>query len=121
VTKVKGPRSVTVKVQPHGPYWHRHIEQLRPRYPEDDDPWDISLPEVPQMTHTASKPEVSPKADVGSNRTEPVVTSPKKTSGTESTAQKGRRNPRLPIGDEYGPGQVRKSDRVRRPAVNPFR
>ena len=41
VTKVHGSRSVYVRVCPIGPVWHRHIEQLRPRYgvKEDLDLW----------------------------------------------------------------------------------
>ena len=32
ITKVHGSRSVYVRVCPRGPVWHRHIQQLRPRY-----------------------------------------------------------------------------------------
>ena len=41
--KHKGSRSFNVRVQPKGPAWRRHIEQLQPRYAsvEDEDPGDL--------------------------------------------------------------------------------
>ena len=50
VIKVHGSRSVYVRVCPRGPVWHRHIEQLRPRYrvAEDLDPGQASELRVPQ-------------------------------------------------------------------------
>ena len=51
-TKVFGPRSAQVRVHPKGPIWHRHIEQLRPRYhsTEDEEPGDapyiLGLPSI---------------------------------------------------------------------------
>uniref|UniRef100_A0A5S6R4H4 RNA-directed DNA polymerase n=1 Tax=Trichuris muris TaxID=70415 RepID=A0A5S6R4H4_TRIMR len=37
VTKVFGTRSVQVRVVPRGPSWKRHVEQLLPRYGQEED------------------------------------------------------------------------------------
>eukprot|EP00731_Ephydatia_muelleri_P005173 Em0002g1349a len=46
VTKVFGPRSVNVRVFPHGATWRRHVEQLQYHYGslEDSDPGELPAP-----------------------------------------------------------------------------
>jgi len=88
VIKVFGSRSVNVKVHPRGPVWRRHIEQLQPRYGQEQDT------EIPEAT---IEPAVQPDS------TPPLPVSP----------PKPRRNPRLPDGNEYGPHNPRRSQRLK--------
>ena len=68
ITKVHGSRSVYVWVFPRGPVWHRHIEQLRPRYgvEQDLDPGQASDSIVPQENLGSGK---TPK-ELGDSRVE---------------------------------------------------
>eukprot|EP00731_Ephydatia_muelleri_P006745 Em0003g993a len=56
VTKKFGTRSVSVRVVPRGGTWRRHIEQLRPRYVDQDDtdpgemPIQASAPDLSVLT-----------------------------------------------------------------------
>ncbi len=99
VTKVYGARSVNVKVVPRGPTWRRHVEQLQPRYPTDD---DANPGEEPQMATKVPPPVAVPLHDVP-----PPVPA--------TTQRRPRRNPRLPDGDEYGAHNPRRSRRNKLP------
>lgn len=93
VTKVHGPRRVTVKVLPRGPTWTRHIDQLRPRYgPEED-----AEPGEEPSLGAASEGQVDP-------------------ASPEQRAEQSqkKRNPRLPTGNEFGPDNPRRSERLRK-------
>ena len=97
VTKVHGTRSVNVRVIPRGPTWRRHLDQLRPRYgsDQDDDPCEIPT-------------------SVLSTETLPAGTD----HASSSSSMNQRNNPRLPIGDEYGRYNPRRSARTKRPPKN---
>ena len=84
VTKVHGSRSMDVRVCPRGPTWRRHIEQLRPRYGIEE---DTEPPEVIKL--------------------------PGPDKGPEPIRRPKRRNPRMPTGSEYGPGNPRRSARLK--------
>ena len=84
VTKVHGSRSMDVRVCPRGPTWRRHIEQLRPRYGIEE---DTEPPEVIKL--------------------------PGPDKGPEPIKRPKRRNPRMPTGSEYGPGNPRRSARLK--------
>nr|CAB3249686.1 uncharacterized protein K02A2.6-like [Phallusia mammillata] len=68
IVKCCGSRTFNVRVFPRGPIWRRHLDQLRPRYPnEDDDPGDpeLSLPSehiplVPSTDTPASSSSTPP-------------------------------------------------------------
>ena len=100
VTKVQGSRSCTVRVVPRGPFWRRHIEQLRPRHAtaEDTEPGE-ALAGV-----TSSTQEV------------PALPTLSTTQGRASERPK-RQNPRLPTTGDYGPGNPRRSARLRDKAL----
>lgn len=112
VTKVLGPRSVNVRVEPHGPVWRRHIEQLQPRHtsPEDLEPGeDFPL-------------HITSKADIGaSNREVPesqlentlMETGENKRSSRTPKHKSIKKNPRQPNGDEFGRHNLRRSKRNR--------
>jgi transposase InsO family protein len=99
VVKVFGTRSVKIRVVPRGPVWRRHIEQLQPRFgvSEDADPGD----EVNKAKPTS--PETQDQFSASTTTAAPLQ------------ASKKRRNPRKPVGDEYGPDNPRRSARQRKP------
>ena len=101
VVKRYGTRSVNVRVLPRGPIWRRHIDQLRPRYgaDQDADPGE-SLAESPTSGSGSSAPSVS--AQPGSS--------------TLDSSRKTRRPRSLPSPVKYGPGNPRRSERLRRKA-----
>ena len=90
VVKVHGARSVNVRVHPKGPIWRRHVEQLHLRYGLEHDS------DVPDETQDTASPAP------------PVLTSP--------PHPVPRRNPRIPEGDEYGPHNPRRSQRLKQAA-----
>ena len=87
IRKALGTRSFNVKVVPRGPIWRRHLEQLQPRFAseEDDEPGDID-----------------PESPAGSSKQNQQVAHP--------TVMP---RPVPPL--EYGPGNIRRSTRSRRP------
>ena len=71
VTKRFGTRSVSVRVVPRGGTWRRHIEQLRPRYLDQDDADPGAMP------IQASEPAVSaPSMEMTQVPTTPVPMAP---------------------------------------------
>ena len=85
ITRVHGPRTITVKVHPRGPLWKRQLEQLQPRYgvAEDTDP-SVVISE--QSTSADSVPE-KPKAE--------TLSSPTGVKSSDQTLPEyGRHNPR---------------------------
>ena len=112
MTKVFGPRSVNVRVFPHGATWRRHIEQLQYRYgsKEDSDPGELPAPVTSSQVSVGPLPsnelplaefETTEHLDQGDQVPQPVK-------------QKTSRNPRLPTGNEYGPHNPRRSTRNRK-------
>ena len=101
VVKRYGTRSVNVRVLPRGPIWRRHIDQLRPRYgaDQDADPGE-SLAESPTSGSGSSAPSVSVQPG----------------SSTLDSSRKTRRPRSLPSPVKYGPGNPRRSERLRRKA-----
>ena len=93
VTKVHGTRSVNVRVIPRGPTWRRHLDQLRPRYgsDQDDDPCEIPTSVLSTETLPAGTDHASSSSSINQ-----------------------RNNPRLPIRDEYGRHNPRRSARTKR-------
>ncbi|XP_062521210.1 uncharacterized protein K02A2.6-like [Corticium candelabrum] len=87
VIRVHGSRSVNVKVHPRGPIWRRHIEQLRPRYgvEEDTDPGT----DPGDLIHVPS-PTLQPDVETNSQECQPSA-------------------------PQYGPGNPRRSTRIRKP------
>lgn len=107
VTKVFGTRSVNVKVLPNGPTWRRHIEQLRPRYASSEDAEPGETPIVSCPTVTAPEEQVEPNNSQAEQEKEP---SPQ----AGPPAKPKRKNPRLPTGDEFGPDNPRRSERIKK-------
>ena len=68
VVKRTGTRTVQVRPIPRGGIWRRHIDQLRPRYPQDDEPRDEysftaypdSADDFPDDSVSIQQPEISP-------------------------------------------------------------
>ena len=68
VVKRAGTRTAQVRPIPQGGIWRRHIDQLRPRYPEDDKPGDEysftaspdSADDIPDDSISIQQPEISP-------------------------------------------------------------
>ena len=108
VTKRFGTCSVSVRVVPRGGTWRRHIEQLRPRYVDQDDadpddmPIQASEPAVSVQDDAALLLEDTPSMEMTQVSTTPVPMAP---------PAKKASNPRLPTGDEYGPNNPRRSSR----------
>ena len=98
VTKLFGTRSVTVRVYPKGPTWRRHVEQLRPRHfsAEDEEPGDIPITTSLSTTAEAKTPQDTQLQEFID----------------EVAKKKRKRNPRMPIGDEYGRHRPRRSKRL---------
>ena len=111
VTKKFGTRSVSVRVVPRGGTWRRHIEQLRPRYVDQDDtdpgemPIQASAPDLSVLTASPLL-EDTPGMEMAQASTTLVPVAP--------PARKAR-NPRLPTGNEYGPHNPRRSSRPKNP------
>ena len=111
VTKKFGTRSVSVRVVPRGGTWRRHIEQLRPRYVDQDDtdpgemPIQASAPDLSVLTASPLL-EDTPGMEMTQASTTLVPVAP--------PARKAR-NPRLPTGNEYGPHNPRRSSRPKNP------
>ena len=124
VTKVFGTRTVNVRVVPRGPTWRRHIDQLRPRYGvnEDVDPGEDPQP-TPLDTQVASGSPAStdqsdhPQDADGTNTTDDTPTPNPSESTDRPSASKPERPPRrkrppLPPDAEYGPHNLRRSERL---------
>ena len=62
VTKMSGPRNLSVRVVPKGPVWRRHVEQLRPRHtsPEDNEPAETILPSTEDTNKTEPEHSATP-------------------------------------------------------------
>lgn len=106
VTKVRGARSVCIRVYPRGPIWRRHVEQLRPRYISEE---DMEPGETP-----SSSVERGHLANGGAEEASPEKKD-EESSNAETTVQRKRRNPRMPTGNEYGPDRPRRSTRTKKP------
>ena len=113
VTKVFGPRSVNVRVFPHGATWRRHVEQLQYRYGslEDSDPGE--LPALVTSSQVSVEPLLSndpPFAETEMPETaEPL--DQRNQVPQLAKQKKTQHNPRLPTGNEYGPNNPRRSTR----------
>ena len=80
-TKRFGTRSVNVRVVPRGGTWRRHIEQLRPRYVDQDeaDPGEIPIQApVPAVSvqYATSTLEDAPVMEMAQASTSPVQVAP---------------------------------------------
>ena len=106
VTKVRGARSVCVRVYPKGPIWRRHVEQLRPRY--------VSAEDVEPGETPTSSVERGHLSNGGAEEASPQRKD-KDSSSAETPAKRKRRNPRMPTGNEYGPDRPRRSRRTKKP------
>ena len=95
VTKRKGSRTFNVKVQPNGPTWRRHSEQLQPRAVSDED----------------DEPETLP-VGFSSDTTHESATSGAVESSIESMEVTNSFAAKSP---EFGPDNPRRSKRVRKP------
>lgn len=94
IVKVCGTRSVKVRIQPKGPIWHRHLEQLRPRFatPEDVEPGEeFHTTPVAQQETTGEMPQ------------------------PESPPAQGRRQGQTFPSREYGADNPRRSTRQKHP------
>ena len=96
VTKVHGTRSVNVRVVPKGPIWRRHIDQLKPRYGSEHDDDPCELPSTVSADPSSSVMTPTPCIQG---------------SGKQRSPPKQRKNPRLLIGDKYGPHDPKRSAR----------
>ena len=106
VTKRSGERNVSVRILPDGPIWRRHIEQLRPRHTslEDDEP----PIECAQSQH-------APNAPRESEVTAPDAPNGPRESGVTAPAVQAVELDRSPEVPEYGPHNLRRSRRPKRP------
>ena len=110
VTKVFSSRSFNVRVSPKEVTWRRHLQQLRSRYSfqEDDDPGESS-------NSSLEGTDLDTLSDQGML----IEVLPLQTPQEPSNAEPGPppkptpRNPRLPTGNDYGPGHPRRSSRIR--------
>ena len=96
VTKRFSTRNV--RVVPRGGKWRRHIEQLCPRYvdQEDADPCEMPI--------QAPEPAVSVQDEIPLLEEAPIMEMAQtSTTVPVATFAKKARNPRLPTGTEYGP------------------
>ena len=96
VTHRKGTRTFNVRVYPKGPTWRRHLEQLQPRHSSEEDGEPGDIPESCKTQDTTTL-ETTPQA-VQSHPVDPSSTTPT---------------------PEYGPHNLRRSNRARREKV-PF-
>ena len=134
VVKVFGTRLVNVRVLPRGPIWRRHIEQLRPRYRYDDDddndPGDD--PVITPRQYETHEHEYDEDNDPGDDPTIASQHGVDEDSIVDSTIQQSpqgseqstlehnhvtdrprHRNPRYPNDDQYGPHNLRRSQRIK--------
>ena len=107
IKKRRGSRCFDIKVVPRGPTWRRHLEQLKPRYATTEDAEPGEEPET-HIHDSVGVPEVDvdvPEVDVDGPEVDikPPV------------AERAKRNPRLPTGNEYGEHNPRRSSRARKP------
>ena len=122
VTKVFGTRSVNVRVLPKGSTWRRLIEQLRPRYGvhEDADPEEppSSFPTRETTTATDQPSGVHHDTAHSGVRHDTAHSEEGTKAAThippipQAIPKRSTRNPRLPTGTEYGPGNPRRSARL---------
>ena len=113
VTKVFGPRSVNVRVSPHGATWRRHVEQLQYRYCSLEDSDSGELPAL--VTSSQVSVEPLPSNDPPFAETEMPETAEPLDQGDQvpqlAKQKKTQRNPRLPTWNEYGLNNPRRSTR----------
>ena len=107
---------LAVRVFPKGGTWRRHIEQLRPRYGAHEDADPGEPPTFSSSTlETAKQPsEVdldTAQSEEGAKAATPELQFPVR---PYDLPKKSTRNPRLPNGTEYGPGNPRRSTRQRK-------
>ena len=72
ISKVRGTRNFEVRVQPYGTVWRRHLEQLRPRYTEQDadtEPGDIHVQSSQHLSLQSNGTDVSLLPDVTTTAT----------------------------------------------------
>ena len=122
VTKVFGTRSVNVRVLPKGSTWRRHIEQLRPRYGvhEDADPGEPPSSFHTRETTTATDQPSGVRHDTAhsgvrhdtAHLEEGTKVATHIPPLPQAIPKRSTRNPRLPTGTEYGPGNPRRSARL---------
>ena len=131
VTKVFGTRSVNVRVLSKGSTWRRHIEQLRPRYGvhEDADPGEPPSSFPTRETTTATDQPSGVRHDTAhsgvrhdtahSGVRHDTAHSKEGTKAAthipplpQAIPKRSTRNPHLPTGTEYGPGNPRRSARL---------
>ena len=105
VTKMRGSRTVNVRVYPKGPTWHRHIDQLRPRYGvnEDTDPGETPI----IRSDKSIFPSTTPTEETSSSSTIPMVP-----MFPSPPAKRNYRKP-TPTEDNYGPTNPRRSAKIR--------
>ena len=94
VTKTRGNRTFHVRVIPHGPVWRRHIEQLRPWFPEDNEPGD-------NPTTGSSEPAATVQTVPDALATAQTIPNPRPK----------RPNPRWPTDSQYNRDNPRRSER----------
>ena len=101
VSKRLGTRHLLVKVLPQGPVWKRHIEQVRPRYGADQDT---------DPGETASSSSSAPLLNPPSTSTCSESVERPMASGLQLQSQTHDSPP-------YGPGNPRRSKRIKRPVA----
>ena len=114
VTKFHDSRSGYVRVFPRGPVCRRHNEQLRPNYGVEEvlDPGQVSESmvaqenlwpgETPKELGKSQVKEPEPRTDLEDEMHQP-----------DTGGRSGRKlNPRLQVGNEYGPHNFRTSKRL---------
>eukprot|EP00731_Ephydatia_muelleri_P004530 Em0002g706a len=104
VTKRFGTCSVNVRVFPRGGTWRRHVEQLRPRYvdQEDTDPGPVQIQTMEPVVSLQEATLLADGAPTPAMAQMPVLVPP-----PVGKAQ----NPRLPTGNEYSTHNPRRSSR----------
>ena len=110
VIKVYGPRCVAVRVYPKGPVWRRHVDQLRPRYSsfEDNEPGDTTSDTGQAQSTVLEQLQDTQRSEKGA-----AAFQQNGTNGQGQSFRMKRPNPRMPIGDEYGPDRPRRSERLK--------
>ena len=101
IKKPHGSRCFTVKVVPCGPVWIRHLEQLQPHYvsEKDTEPGEVSNKQTFSSSTAGKKSPTKEETPGGA---------PTSATGTqEKPSRLGRTKPH----PEYGPHNVRRSNR----------
>ena len=100
--------NVNVRVFPRGPTWHRHIDQLCPRYGVEE---DVDSGEAPKcsLEHLKSKPPIQVK---GKGDTLDSDCTNAEDRRAERPAGPRRQNPRSALDDQYGHHNPKRSERL---------